>query len=281
MKTSLDHLRSGEQTKLAAIVQLIRDAAEVEMVILYGSYARGDHVRLDVETGYRSDFDILVVTKTQNLAEKLELWSDVEARAEALPGMPEVSLIAHDIAFVRKKIENGAYFFNDIRNEGVLLFDSGHHKLPAARFPTGAARKQQAEEDFDEWMETADQFMRGYEFHLGDGAPKLAAFNLHQATERYYAALLLVFTAYKPRIHNIEKLGKQASDLAPALRDVFPRGTPENDALFKKLKDAYVDARYKKSYRIDEAELGRLAGYVRKLRESVEGLCREKMATLG
>lgn len=281
MKTSLDHLRTGEQAKLAAIVQLVRDAADVEMVILYGSYARGDHVRLDVETGYRSDFDILVVTKTQGLAEKLELWSDVEARAEALPGMPEVSLIAHDIAFVRKKIENGAYFFNDIRNEGVLLWDSGRHKLPAARFPTGAARKQQAEEDFDHWFVSAGEFFDNFEINLAKGRCNNAAFNLHQATERYYSAFLLVFTAYKARIHNIEKLGKQASDLAPALRDVFPRGTPEDDALFKKLKDAYVDARYKKSYRIDEAQLDRLAGYVRRLRELVERLCREKMATLG
>ena len=37
-----------------------------------------------------------------------------------------------------------------------------------------------------------------------------AAFLLHQATERYYHAAILVFTGYKQRTHDIELLGVQA-----------------------------------------------------------------------
>jgi HEPN domain-containing protein len=34
-----------------------------------------------------------------------------------------------------------------------------------------------------------------------------AAFLWHQATERYFHAVLLVFTGYKPKTHDIKTLG--------------------------------------------------------------------------
>jgi hypothetical protein len=36
-----------------------------------------------------------------------------------------------------------------------------------------------------------------------------------------------------PKTHNLEDLGKRASDLSPDLRGVFPRNTPDEDRLFK------------------------------------------------
>ena len=42
MKTSLDHLPARKQTQLQGIVRVIRELAEVEMIVLFGSHARGD-----------------------------------------------------------------------------------------------------------------------------------------------------------------------------------------------------------------------------------------------
>jgi uncharacterized protein len=44
------------------------------MVILFGSFARGDWVE-DPENLYFSDFDILVVVATEELAHRDGLWS--------------------------------------------------------------------------------------------------------------------------------------------------------------------------------------------------------------
>jgi hypothetical protein len=44
-----------------------------------------------------------------------------------------------------------------------------------------------------------------------------------------------------------------------ALRNVFPRGTPEEDRLFKLLKRAYVDARYDPGFAITSEELAAIA----------------------
>ena len=60
MKTSLEYLPEEKREQVTAVAALLQAAAPVEMVILFGSYARGDWVE-DPENGYFSDFDILVV----------------------------------------------------------------------------------------------------------------------------------------------------------------------------------------------------------------------------
>jgi len=43
----------------------------------------------------------------------------------------------------------------------------------------------------------------------------LAAFDLHQATEKLYGTILLVFTRYKPSTHDLEKLSQRVSSIEP------------------------------------------------------------------
>ena len=100
------------------------------------------------------------------------------------------------------------------------------------------------------------------------------------ATERLHHCALLVLTAYKPKVHNLEDLGKRAGDLPPALRNIFPRGNPEDDRLFKLLKHAYVDARYDPRFTITREELATLAGHLRVLRARVEQVCQERIAAM-
>jgi predicted nucleotidyltransferase len=44
MKESLDHLPAKKRRQLTAVAELIRKEAEAEMVILFGSHARGDWI---------------------------------------------------------------------------------------------------------------------------------------------------------------------------------------------------------------------------------------------
>ena len=86
-----------------------------------------------------------------------------------------------------------------------------------------------------------------------------AAFQLHQATERFFNAIVLTFTRYKPKTHDIEKLDRQASDLHADFFKVFPRATEQQKHCFDLLKNAYIDARYKRDYTITKEELEYLA----------------------
>ena len=57
MKVGLSHVPEHRQHQIAAIADLLRDGAPVEMIILFGSYARGDWVE-DLPNQYLSDFDV-------------------------------------------------------------------------------------------------------------------------------------------------------------------------------------------------------------------------------
>ncbi|WDE13653.1 HEPN domain-containing protein [Thalassomonas haliotis] len=61
MKASIAHLPDHKQQELQRAVEIIREEIDLELLILFGSYARGDWVEdLDPETlqyRYQSDFD--------------------------------------------------------------------------------------------------------------------------------------------------------------------------------------------------------------------------------
>jgi predicted nucleotidyltransferase/HEPN domain-containing protein len=280
MKTALDHLPEKKQHQLRALGELIRKEAPVEMVILFGSFARGDWVE-DPVGGYFSDFDVLVIVKSPSLVDKVQLWSKIEDRARRITKPTSLSLLVHDIKDVNEQLEKGFYFFSDIKREGIVIYDSGVFHLAEAKERPAAERKAQAQAWFDQWFESAVHFDETHEFSVSKGRYKEAAFLLHQATERFYHCVLLVLTAYKPKIHNIEDLGKRAGDLHPALRNAFPRSTPEEDRLFKLLKRAYVDARYDPKFAITREELEVIAVHVRELRSRVEMVCRERIEAMG
>jgi predicted nucleotidyltransferase len=281
MKTTLDHLPAKKQDQLRAVAELIRKEADPEMVVLFGSYARGDWVE-DPAGGYFSDFDVLVIVRTSNQVDRHDLWSTIEMRAARITKPTELSLLVHDIKDVNEQLEKGLYFFSDIKREGVLIYDSGrYHLAEPKKERTAAERREYAEKCFADWFGSATRFYRLFELGVGEGALNESAFLLHQTAERFYHCALLVLTAYKPKTHNLDDLGKRASDLHPLLRNVFPRATPEEIRLFKLLKRAYVDARYDPNFAVTTEELETLAGHVRELRDRVERVCRERIEAMG
>lgn len=60
---------------------------------------------------------------------------------------------------------------------------------------------------------------------------------------------------------------------------IFPLNSEENKHLFKLLRKAYVDARYKPSYVITEEELIKLAEQVNELKNLGEKLCLKKITS--
>jgi len=279
MKTSLDHLPTRKQDVLRAVAEVVRAGAPLGMLVLFGSHARGDWVE-DPEGGYFSDYDLLAIVESRKVADDTALWSRLESQARELSGEALVSLIGHDIKFVNTEIRAGSYFFGDIRNEGIALFDARMFTLATPKEASAAERLERAERNFAYWFESADGFLRGWSFYVGEGLNSHAAFLLHQAAERLYTTASMVFTGYKRKAHDLAKLDEEAAPLHPDLRHVLPRTTPEDEHLFDLLRRAYIDARYVKSYRITAEELAALGERVRGFAAVVERVCREKIASL-
>ena len=278
MKTSIEHLPEKKQTQLAAMAARIRaEAPAAAMVVLFGSHARGDWVE-DPETGYRSDFDLLVVVEQAEEAEDHALWARVEAAVREIASPTTVTLIVHDVRFLNQQIRRGQFFFAEVVSQGIALFDAKRFTLAKPKGVTPEARRAIAQEYFDHWFASAGEFFAHYEFARDRRSNSIAAFQLHQAAERYFSAALLVFTGTKPTTHDLEELGKLVAPLHPRLAEPFPRATAEDDRLFKLLKKAYIESRYSKSYRITAEELAVLGERVKDLAGRVEQACREALA---
>ncbi|MDD5697025.1 MAG: HEPN domain-containing protein [Victivallaceae bacterium] len=287
MKKSLAHLPLNKKQELKRLKSIIlAEEPKTEFVILFGSHARGDWVDDEYQENhityrYQSDFDILVITEDKGCATREGTWMRIENKYYGIcRDRTPIDIIRHHIREVNDRLREGHYFFSDIKQEGILLYSSGKYRLERRRRIDPARRLEIAVEDFELWFESAKEFFDNFKMNLNLQRYNNAAFQLHQATERFYDAALLVCTGYCPKLHNIERLGRMISRVYPEFLKIFPQKTKREKDLFKQLKKAYVDARYKKDYRITQDELDHLVKRVEKLRDLVERTCRNKITEL-
>ena len=99
------------------------DIVKVEIIILFGSYARGDFIDQDIHQEghityeYRSDFDILIIVREEKIASSVILWSKLEDKIAKSDISTPVNFIVETIKDVNENIHLGRYFFVDIKKE--------------------------------------------------------------------------------------------------------------------------------------------------------------------
>ena len=300
MKTGVDHLPEVQQGELARVVRILMEEFEaataratqtwrrngkIYKIVLFGSYARDDWVD-EPENGYQSDFDLLIVVSHKDLTEIADYWYVAEDRIlrDAAIGRP-VNIIVHSIDEVNQALKRGEYFWVDIVRDGIALYGLPQHELAAPMPASAKDALEMASSYFEEWMPAIGRSLTTAEDQLSRGGEQLgwrkdAAFSLHQATERAYACFLLVRTLYFPRSHNIKFLRSLAEDNEPRLIEAWPRATKLDRRRFELLKRAYVEARYSASYEISRDDLEALMHAVRRLRDLMEGVSRERLEGL-
>jgi predicted nucleotidyltransferase len=294
-RTDLSHLPPPQQKELARSIRILKEEFEraiargtqswerggkILKIILFGSYARDDWV-VDEKSGYRSDFDLLIIVNHRKLTDISEYWYVAEDRILATKTIQrEVNIIVHDLGEVNEKLACGEYFWADIARDGITLYELPGHPLatPIPLIPADALGM--AERYFEKSSISSDNWLKMAEFAVHEGPSNddwlnKAAFNLHQATETIYTCFLLTVTLYVPRSHNIKFLRSISEDREPRLIEAWPRATRVDRSRFELLKRAYVEARYSPHYSISLEELEWLMLSAKRLREIVEQVCRE------
>jgi predicted nucleotidyltransferase/HEPN domain-containing protein len=299
MKTGLDHLPDGKRRELAHVVEIVRSGfarataqrtqprfrnGKLLKVILFGSYARGDWIE-DPVGRYFSDYDLLVAVNHDDLTDLAEFWEKTESQllADLSAGTvlrTPVSLIYHSLDEVNEKLRLGRYFFMDIVRDGIVLFEEPGHPFADPQPLSAEQALQETQDYFEEWFESADTFLKTSKLVREMDRPKEAAFLLHQATERFYHCLFLVRTLYSPKTHNLNRLRDLAEELEPSLKAVWPRETRFEKRCYALLRDAYVKARYSRSYRIAAEQLDWIAARVTLLQTLVRESCEIRIETL-
>ena len=162
MKRSLNHLPQLKQDELKKIVEVIRKkCSDVEKVILFGSYARGDYkekkdLKVQQKTGHISDYDVLVVTEKKETTDEFVSWSGADKLKLSAP----VRVIAHDIESLNISLAEGQYLFTDIKKEGITLYDSKKYKLANKRKLKPEEKQRIAKDYFEHWFKKSCLFFR-------------------------------------------------------------------------------------------------------------------------
>ncbi|RJF93189.1 HEPN domain-containing protein [Sphingomonas cavernae] len=300
MRTGIDHLPPAKQRELERVVEILfeefreatehatgkRKAGRILKIILFGSYARNDWVDAPLSANqYKSDYDLLVIVSQKELADRAAYWAKAEERLIRAYTIEKslktpVNFIVHSLREVNDGLAHGRVFFMEVAKEGIALYEADESELHHPKPKTPEQALVAAKEYFDEGMPSALAFFRSFKHALEDGFYKNAAFQLHQAAEQLYHTLLLTMTFYTPYNHNIAFLRSQAERLDRRLLDIWPETARQERAMFQKLKEAYVKARYSKHYRISEEELAWLGERVEALGQVIHQICSERMAEL-
>lgn len=301
MRTDLEHLPSSKQRELERVTQIIfeefddalslatsdwKKKGRILKVILYGSYARGGWVdEPHTAKGYQSDFDLLIIINDKRLTDRVEYWSKLEdrfAREFSISGAirTHVNFIVHSLQEVNDGLAHGRYFFMDIARDGIALYQCDDTQLHQPKPKTAEAALNMAREYYEEWFQSALQFLETAKFTSERGWNKKAAFLFHQSVESLYHCVLLTMTFYTPHVHNLGFLRTQAERINRRLCFVWPNEDRAQRAMFSKLKEAYVKARYSKHYTITGEELAWLADQIEELGRVVQDICLERISEL-
>ncbi len=290
MKTSIDHLPEKKQRELLSIITILRDEFDAYMghkssipkdnkiakIILFGSYAKGGWVN-DPANGYTSDYDILILLNGETLVEEYSLWNKAEEKIRRHITVP-LSIIIHSIEDVSNLLHQGHYFFSDIQRQGIELYSGIKKDLRQPGNLSVAEQKSIAKKHYEQWFKSANGFLKTYHFNMSENELNIAAFLLHQATERFYSCTLLVFSNYKPKTHDIEELRGFCGKHDSRFLQTFPGKSQFNRRSFQRLKRAYIESRYSEHYVITEEELNWLAEQVEALKVLTKACCKAKMA---
>jgi predicted nucleotidyltransferase/HEPN domain-containing protein len=301
MRTDLDHLPPAKQRELERVVQILfeefdearglatqdwKKKGRILKIILYGSYARGGWVdEPHTAKGYQSDFDLLIIVNDRRLTDRVEYWAKAEDRLNRELAITKtlktpVNFIVHTLHEVNDGLAHGRFFFMDVARDGIAIYQSDGSELAEPKPKTPDQALAMAKEYFEEWLPTAMQRFELANIATEKGFLKPAAFDLHQTTEYLYHCVMLVCTFYTPHVHNLGFLRTQAERLDRRLAYVWPMDSRKERAMFEKLKDAYVKARYSKHYRISAEELAWMSACVEELGRVVQEVCLERIQML-
>lgn len=209
---------------LEALVQAVVDRVRPELLLLFGSRARGD-ARED------SDYDLMLVMTDD---------ADVDAGRQATNdaawamNMP-AEVLACTVSEYQRRQHDPGFMQWLVAREGQVLFTRG----TTPRYSPRSDRvRERPTEGLDVWLRRADDDFQAAVELLKSASPVFAAicFHAHASVEKLLKALLVARGSFPPRTHVLKTLIELA---APQLRD-----DQELVAACAFLQEVYPKSRY-------------------------------------
>ena len=282
----LSHLPYNKVKELETVTQRIVETGMASMVILYGSYARGDWKEISGgRSGKKSDYDILILTKDErdrrDLQNKLFKMFDNQPTA--------VQPLVETLSFVNMHLREKQYFFTEIKQQGIVLYAETHVKLAEPENLTPTRIRELAEQDLKYWFgmaqanfETYQLVRQKFEDTKEHRFASKGAFELQQCIEQCYTCIEMVFSRTNPHEHRLFILRMNAKRYVSEIDQCFPQTTAEEKDLFLHLDAAYIGGRYidEEHYHVTREQLDYWEKEAKKLLELTEKACQKKISAL-
>ena len=288
MKRTTRFLPPRKRQDLQQLAELIREnVKQVEMIILFGSYAKNKYVDYDqrVEFGtptyYMSDYDIVILTRKPIGAIESSLYEKIKDKFFENKNRPfhtHPQFVNYGIDDFNYALSKAHYFETEIKRDGVILYDSGAYKLARRRKLDYTEIKERAQKYFDDKFERAMSFLIDVPHPAKRSDYKQSSFYLHQSAENLLRVIPMTFILYGHKSHDLSELMNAAKKHTTKIFEVFPCDTPEEKRLFDLLQRAYIESRYNPDFEITQADVYALVPKIEHLREIVEKVCRERIA---
>ncbi|WP_302998308.1 HEPN domain-containing protein [uncultured Alistipes sp.] len=288
MKRTTRFLPPRKRQDLQQLAELIREnVKQVEMIILFGSYAKNKYVDYDqrVEFGtptyYMSDYDIVILTRKPIGAVEYSLYEKIKDRFFENKNRPfhtHPQFVNYGIDDFNYALTKAHYFETEIKRDGVILYDSGTYKLARRRKLDYTEIRDRAQKYFDDKFTLALDLFENVSFDYKRGKYKLSSFHLHQSAENFLRTIPMVFILYGHKSHDLSELMNAAKKHTTDIFKAFPRDTAEEKRLFDLLQRAYIESRYNPDFEITKEDIDALIPKIEQLRDIVDKVCRERIA---
>ncbi len=288
MKRTIRFLPPRKRQDLQQLAELIREnVKQVEMIILFGSYAKNKYVDYDqrVEFGtptyYMSDYDIVILTRKPIGAIESSLYEKIKDsffENKNRPFHTHPQFVNYGIDDFNYALSKAHYFETEIKRDGVILYDSGAYKLARRRRLDYTEIRERAQKYFDDKFGRANDFLDGVKFYSDTNRYLMASFHLHQSAENLLRVIPMTFILYGHKSHNLSELMNATKKYAPEIFKALPRDTPEEKRLFDLLQRAYIESRYNPDFEVTKEDIDALIPKVEQLRDIVEKVCRDRIA---
>ncbi len=288
MKRTTRFLPPRKRQDLQQLTALIcEQIKQVEMIILFGSYAKNKYVDYDqrIEFGtptyYMSDYDIVILTRKPIGAIESSLYEKIKDRFFENKNRPfhtHPQFVNYGIDEFNYALSKAHYFETEIKRDGVILYDSGAYKLARRRKLDYTEIKERAQKYFDDKLGKANNFLEDTLFNFKKNEFVHSSFHLHQSAENLLRVIPMTFILYGHKSHDLSELMNAAKKHTTKIFEVFPCDTPEEKRLFDLLQRAYIESRYNPDFEIKKEDIDALIPKVEQLRDIVEKVCRERIA---
>lgn len=238
------------QEYLDPVVKLITEAIAPQMIFEVRHQSTGQ------QNESPTDWLIVIPDGRQKRLTELEPILDLVMVCDR-----RLSCSLHTSSHITERLKSGHIYFSLVCIPQNLIYTNGMLELPHKPEILDHIVAE-AKKTFEAGHQKAQAF---HASALNQSERSLGLFMLQQAAELIFRTVALALYGCEKKTHSFQVLKQITRRVAPALNEVFPANTTEEQRLLQLLDDAYIHGRYSNDFEVSEADFQTLYQRVEKL----------------